>query len=97
MQLDDASYLNYFRDFSSFAALKTFPALETEYGMHTMFVCHGLITYASCVAVFLLMPETKGLTLTELTEIWGGRQNKERTPNCVNMLVHEFEIYLTGW
>ena len=64
------------RDFSSFAALKTFPALETEYGMHTMFVCHGFITYASCAAVFLLMPETKGLTLTELTEIWSGGRNK---------------------
>ena len=45
--------------------------------MHTMFVCHGFITYASCVAVFLFMPETKGLTLTELTEIWSGGQNKE--------------------
>ena len=70
--------LFHLRDFSSFAALKTFPALETQYGMHTMFVCHGFITYASCVAVFLLMPETKGLTLTELTEIWsGGKNDKE--------------------
>ena len=82
-----------FRDFSSFAALKTFPALETEYGMHTMFVCHGLITYASCVAVFLLMPETKGLTLTELTEIWGGRQNKERRHVCQC----KFYLQVQGW
>ena len=46
--------------------------------MHTMFVSHGLVTYVSCAAVFLLMPETKGLTLTELAEIWSGAgDNKE--------------------
>ncbi len=39
-----------------------------------MFFCHGLIIMTSCVVVYLFLPETRGLTLTELLDIWSPKK-----------------------
>lgn len=58
------------RDLTAFLLLKSVPALTAFLTVPILFAIHGVIAGLSCVVVLLFLPETKGLSLTELLRIF---------------------------
>eukprot|EP00095_Tigriopus_kingsejongensis_P003815 maker-scaffold278_size225338-snap-gene-0.15 protein:Tk03815 transcript:maker-scaffold278_size225338-snap-gene-0.15-mRNA-1 annotation:"solute carrier family facilitated glucose transporter member 8 isoform x2" len=58
------------RDLSGFALLKFVPTIIEAVGKPLLFVGHGLIAIIACGVVLVFLPETKGLSLTELMRIF---------------------------
>ena len=49
--------------------LKIFPSLSSSIGLSLTFILHGFVCLAACLVVFLFLPETKGLTLSEISNL----------------------------
>ena len=66
------------RDCSGFVNLKIFPSLSSAIGLSFTFILHGLICLTACLVVFLFLPETKGLTLSEINNLSQKEKMKSR-------------------
>lgn len=58
----------------SFALLKVFPAMVDALGLAAVFWIHSLVCLAATVFAFVFMPETKGKTLSELSNLYDKKQ-----------------------
>ena len=52
--------------------LKVYPWMLNSFGLSHLFSFHALILVMGIVFVICLVPETRGLTLTELATLFGG-------------------------
>ena len=60
------------RDCGGFVNLKIFPGLVAALGLDMTFCLHGMLCLTACSVVYFFLPETKGLTLTELSRLHQG-------------------------
>ena len=58
--------------------LKFFPAFTTELGIYSAFWLYSGNLILGCIIAFFVMPETRGKTLTELSELF---EKKSRIAN----------------
>ena len=58
-----------------------YPNLIVELGLTKMFWAHASIMMVGTIFVYFAMPETRGLTLTQLNEIFGGKVSYEEVGN----------------
>lgn len=63
-----------------FATAKVFPLAKTQIGVHGVFWGFGAVALVASVFLFLTLPETKGVTLSEIEDyfaeknfLWVGR------------------------
>ena len=66
----------------SFAIVKVFPSLVNSLGLDVMFWINAAFCALMCLVGGLLIPETQGKTLTELTQMYEKKKPK-RDPNDV--------------
>ena len=66
----------------SFAIVKVFPSLVNSLGLDVMFWINSAFCALMCIVGGLLIPETQGKTLTELTQMYEKKKPK-RDPNDV--------------
>ena len=53
--------------------LKIYPYMLHSVGLSHLFMLHAVVLLVGILFVFLVMPETRGLSLTELTTLFGGK------------------------
>ena len=53
--------------------LKVYPWMLRSLGLAHLFSLHGVVLIIGICFVFFIVPETRGLTLTELTTLFGGK------------------------
>lgn len=53
--------------------LKVYPWLLRSFGLAHLFSLHGVVLIIGICFVFFAVPETRGMTLTELTTLFGGK------------------------
>ena len=58
--------------------LKIFPSVVNSIGLHNMFWIHGCLCIFMCVCGMMILPETQGKTLTELSEIYSAKEKKTK-------------------
>ena len=63
--------------------LKIYPWMLRSLGLAHLFSLHGVVLVIGICFVFFLVPETRGLTLTELTTLFGGKIS-EPNPTATN-------------
>ena len=56
--------------------LKIFPSVVNSIGLHNMFWIHGCLCIFMCVCGMMILPETQGKTLTELSQIYSAKEKK---------------------
>ena len=71
----------------SFINLKLFPALVLIIGLPGMFWIHAIICILLCALGILLLPETQGKTLTELSELYTNSKEKKLKTNYLTSVV----------
>ena len=62
----------------SFCILKAFPTLESLLGLPGFFYASAAVNIIGAVGVFFLVPETRGLTITELVKLFEGEKEEEK-------------------
>ena len=67
----------------SFAIVKVFPSLVNSLGLDVMFWINAAFCALMCCVGGLLIPETQGKTLTELTQMYEKKKKPKRDPNDV--------------
>lgn len=71
----------------SFVNLKVFPSLVAHVGLPSVFWIHSGILVFACGIAFLVLPETQGKTLTELSNLYKKEgQKKQLTPQPQKLL-----------
>eukprot|EP00094_Tigriopus_californicus_P007235 TCALIF_06963-PB protein Name:"Similar to Membrane transporter D1 (Leishmania donovani)" AED:0.48 eAED:0.50 QI:0/0/0/1/1/1/2/0/87 len=55
---------------AAFISLKTFPTIFAHLGLQGVFWICSLVTLMACVFAQFFMPETRGLTLTEIGNLF---------------------------
>ena len=60
----------------SFAIVKVFPSLVNSLGLDVMFWINSAFCALMCIVGGLLIPETQGKTLTELTQMYEKKKPK---------------------
>ena len=58
--------------------VKFFPFCVRLLGLHMLFWIHGCISIFMCVLSMLILPETQGKTLTELSEIYNHKHKNNK-------------------
>ena len=53
--------------------LKVYPWMLRSFGLAHLFSAHGVVLMIGICFVFFIVPETRGLTLTQLTTLFGGK------------------------
>ena len=53
--------------------LKVYPWMLRSFGLAHLFSAHGVVLISGICFVFFIVPETRGLTLTQLTTLFGGK------------------------
>ncbi|XP_046974080.1 facilitated trehalose transporter Tret1-2 homolog [Vanessa cardui] len=77
-----------------FLALKTFPTLVDEVGLHGTYTFYGAVLLANLVIVLILLPETKGKTLQQIENEFRGRPIKlEELEAKQSLQSNPIEIY----
>ena len=56
-----------------FIVLKVYPDVMAAFGLTKIFWFHAAVMVVGIVFVYVFMPETRGLTLTQLNEVFGGK------------------------
>merc|ERR1712083_736050 len=56
--------------------LKVYPWMLRSLGLAHLFSLHGVVLVIGICFVFFMVPETRGMTLTELTLLFGGKLNE---------------------
>ena len=69
-------FLFIFRDISAFGSVRLFPEMAKVIGVAGTFVFNGIVGLIGVIVVFFFLPETKGLTLTELQHIFEKKPGK---------------------
>jgi len=64
----------------SFINLKVFPSAVNAFGLHNMFWIHSGICILTCILAAAILPETRGLTLTELSTIYEKKKPVAESP-----------------
>ena len=72
-----ASFALSIRYFAVFILLKTFPNIMAMIGLDVLFWIHSFILLFTSILAYLIMPETQGKTLTELSELYGKGKNEQ--------------------
>ena len=67
----------------SFAIVKVFPSLVNSLGLDVMFWMNALFCALMCFVGGLLIPETQGKTLTELTQMYEKKKKPKTDANDV--------------
>ena len=60
-----------------FTVLKFYPYMLSTLGLSKLFWIHSAITFLGVGFVFLVVPETRGLSLTQMAELFGGKVHLE--------------------
>ena len=60
----------------TFANLKIFPSAVNAIGLGNMFWVHSGITLLICTLAFLILPETRGKSLKELSQLYEKKKEK---------------------
>ena len=63
----------YSRNVVVFIILKFYPSMIDDLGLSKIFWLHAGVMLIGNIFVFFVMPETRGLTMTQLNEIFGGK------------------------
>ena len=71
-------FLNFSRNVVVFIVLRFYPRMINDLGLSKVFWCHAVIMFLGNIFVFFAMPETRGLTMTQLNEIFGGKVTHEK-------------------
>ena len=61
-----------------FFIVKTFPACASYIGLSALFWIHSGICILICIVAILILPETQGKTLTELSQMYAENPKKNR-------------------
>ena len=64
-----------------FIVLLFYPRMIVQLGLSKLFLVHAAIMFIGNIFVFFVMPETRGLTMTQLNEIFGGKISYEQDNN----------------
>ena len=76
--------------FSLFLSVKTVPALVEHLGLHGNFLLNCLVNLATLMLSYFVMPETSGLTLEEIEDIY-------RPKSCMkNIVDFNLKVYTIG-
>ena len=67
--------------FSLFLSVKTVPALVEHLGLHGNFLLNCLVNLATLMLSYFVMPETSGLTLEEIEDIYRPASKKRFVNN----------------
>ena len=67
--------------------LKVYPWMLRSLGLAHLFSLHGVVLVIGLCFVFFLVPETRGLTLTELTTLFGGKITEPDATTNTNIIV----------
>ena len=59
--------------------LKIYPWMLHSVGLSHLFMLHAVVLLIGVLFVFFVMPETRGLSLTELTTLFGGKLPNSET------------------
>ena len=73
----------------SFINLKVFPSAVNAFGLNAMFWIHAGICILTSILAAAILPETRGLTLTELSTIYEKKKPTERPQYRMNDLMKE--------
>ncbi|TRY77262.1 hypothetical protein TCAL_04049 [Tigriopus californicus] len=84
------------RDLTAFVLLKSVPTLTSFLTIPILFALHGVIAGLSCVVVLLFLPETKGLSLTELLRIFDKENEIFATARAQQQEANENQIFNQG-
>ena len=60
-----------------FVVLLFYQPMIDQFGLPKVFWTHAVIMFLGNIFVFFVMPETRGLTMTQLNEIFGGKVSYE--------------------
>merc|ERR1719422_548262 len=66
------------RNIVVFIVLLFYPRMIEQLGLSKVFWVHAAIMFIGNIFVFFVMPETRGLTMTQLNEIFGGKISYEK-------------------
>ena len=87
-----------------FVVLLFYQPMIDQFGLPKVFWTHAVIMFLGNIFVFFVMPETRGLTMTQLNEMFGGltkvmamivTENNDASPGCENNEV-EIESQVDG-
>ena len=59
-----------------FFIVKTFPGCASYFGLSALFWIHSGICILICIVAIIILPETKGKTLTELSQLYADNPKK---------------------
>ena len=59
-----------------FLIVKTFPGCATYIGLSALFWIHSAICILICIVAIIILPETQGKTLTELSQLYAENPKK---------------------
>ena len=92
------------RNIVVFIVLLFYQPMIDQFGLPKVFWTHAVIMFLGNIFVFFVMPETRGLTMTQLNEMFGGltkvmamivTENNDASPGCKNNEV-EIESQVDG-
>ena len=64
--------------------VKTFPVCANAIGMSALFCIHSGICFVMCIIAILILPDTQGKTLTELSKMYSDKpKNQDVLTNIV--------------
>ena len=70
-------HLIFSRNIVVFVVLLFYQPMIDQFGLPKVFWTHAVIMFLGNIFVFFVMPETRGLTMTQLNEIFGGKVSYE--------------------
>ena len=73
------------RESSIFTNLKFFPAFTNEFGTYAAFWLYSGVLISGILLAFFFVPETRGKTLTELSELFEKKQTAAHTQTALQM------------
>ena len=79
--LSKVLFLYFSRNIVVFIVLLFYPRMIEQLGLSKVFWAHAAIMFIGNIFVFFVMPETRGLTMTQLNEIFGGKISYEKDSN----------------
>ena len=65
------------RNLMTFFNLKNFPLLVSAYGIQSAFAFYASVLTANCIVAYFIVPETRGKSLTELSQIFEKKESKK--------------------
>lgn len=73
------------RESSIFTNLKFFPTFTNEFGTYAAFWLYSGVLISGILLAFFFVPETRGKTLTELSELFEKKQTEAHTQTALQM------------